>query len=127
MKLANGLGALEKASSVVQVEAVDALLRLLAPFAPHLSEELWRQLDGPGSVHGQIWPQPDPDALKQESREVAIQIQGKTRGTMTVPTGATQEELERLARGSEVAQRWLKGATPRRVIVVPGRLVNLVP
>ena len=127
MKLANGLGALEKASSVVQVEAVDALLRLLAPFAPHMAEELWRQLDAPGSVHGQRWPQPDPAALQQELQEVVIQIQGKTRGTMTVPTGASREELERLARGSEVAQRWLKGARPRRVIVVPGRLVNLVP
>jgi len=127
MKLANGLGALDKASSVVQVEAVNVLLRLLAPFAPHLAEELWRQLDGPGSVHSQSWPQPDPEALKQELRDVVIQIQGKTRGTVTAPSGASQEELERLACSSEIAQRWLKGATPRRVIVVPGRLVNLVP
>ena len=127
MKLANGLGAMDKASNVVQVEAMDALLRLLAPFAPHLAEELWRQLDGAGSVHSQSWPQPDPEALKQELRDVVIQIQGKTRGTMTVPGTASQAELERLACGSEVARRWLKGATPRRVIVVPGRLVNLVP
>ncbi len=127
MKLANGLGALDKASSAVQVEAVNVLLRLLAPFAPHLAEELWRQLDGPGSVHSQSWPQPDPEALKQELRDVVIQIQGKTRGTVTAPSGASQEELERLACSSEIAQRWLKGATPRRVIVVPGRLVNLVP
>ena len=129
MKLANGLVAMEmeKASSVVQAEAVDALLRLLAPFAPHMAEELWRQLDAPGSVHGQSWPQPDPAALQQEMQEVVIQIQGKTRGTMTAPTGASREELERLACGSEAAQRWLKGARPRRVIVVPDRLVNLVP
>ena len=118
---------MEKASSVVQAEAVDALLRLLAPFAPHMAEELWRQLDAPGSVHGQSWPQPDPAALQQEMQEVVIQIQGKTRGTMTAPTGASREELERLACGSEAAQRWLKGARPRRVIVVPDRLVNLVP
>ena len=127
MKLANGLGDMDKASNSVQLEAVDTLLRLLAPFAPHLAEELWRQLDGAGSVHGQSWPQPDPEALKQEMRDVVIQIQGKTRGTMTVPSAASREELERLACGSEVAQRWLKGVTPRRVIVVPGRLVNLVP
>ncbi len=127
MKLANGLGDMDKASPVVQVEAMDALLRLLAPFAPHLAEELWRQLDGPGSVHNQRWPQWDPEALKQELRDVVIQIQGKTRGTMTVPSAASQEELERLACGSEIARRWLKGAAPRRVIVVPGRLVNLVP
>ena len=127
MKLANGLGDMDKASPVVQVEAMDALLRLLAPFAPHLAEELWRQLDGPGSVHNQRWPQWDPQALKQELRDVVIQIQGKTRGTMTVPSAASQEELERLACGSEIARRWLKGTAPRRVIVVPGRLVNLVP
>ena len=77
--------------------------------------------------HSQSWPQLDPDALKQELRDVVIQIKGKTRGTITVPSTASQEELERLARGSDVAQRWLKGAAPRRVIVVPGRLVNLVP
>ena len=127
MKLVNGLGAMDQASDDVQVEAMDALLRLLAPFAPHLAEELWRQLEGAGSIHNQSWPQPDPEALKQELRDVVIQIQGKTRGTMTVPGTASQEELERLACGSEVAQRWLKGTTPRRVIVVPGRLVNLVP
>ena len=127
MKLANGLGDLDQAADVVQIEAMDVLLRLLAPFAPHLAEELWRQLDGPGSVHSQSWPRPDPEALKQESQDVVIQIQGKTRGTMTVPSGTSREELERLACGSEVARRWLKGATPRRVIVVPGRLVNLVP
>ena len=127
MKLANGLSDMDQASDGVQVEAMDALLRLLAPFAPHLAEELWRQLDGVGSVHSQSWPQPDPEALKQELRDVVIQIQGKTRGTMTVPGAASQAELERLACGSEVARRWLKGATPRRVIVVPGRLVNLVP
>ncbi len=127
MKLANGLGDMDKASPVVQVEAIDALLRLLAPFAPHLAEELWQQLDGPGSVHNQHWPQWDPEALKQELRDVVIQIQGKTRGTMTVPSAASQEELERLACDSEIARRWLKGTAPRRVIVVPGRLVNLVP
>lgn len=127
MKLANGLGDMDKASPVVQVEAIDALLRLLAPFAPHLAEELWRQLDGPGSVHNQHWPQWDPEALKQELWDVVIQIQGKTRGTMTVPSAASQEELERLACDSEIARRWLKGTAPRRVIVVPGRLVNLVP
>lgn len=127
MKLANGLGDMDKASDGVQIEAMDVLLRLLAPFAPHLAEELWRQLDGAGSVHSQSWPQVDPEALKQEVRDVVIQIQGKTRGTMTVPSAASREELERLACGSEIAQHWLNGATPRRVIVVPGRLVNLVP
>ena len=127
MKLANGLGSLDKASDAVQLEAMDVLLRLLAPFAPHLAEELWRQLDGVGSVHSQRWPKLDPEARKQDLQDVVIQIQGKTRGTMTVPSGLPQVELERLARDSDIAQRWLKGAAPRRVIVVPGRLVNLVP
>jgi len=126
MKLANGLSHLHKASAAVQVEAMDTMLRLLAPFAPHVAEELWRQLGGQGSVHSQNWPQLDLEALKQELMDVVIQIQGKTRGSMKVPSTASREELEHLVCSSEIAQRWLKGAMPRRVIVVPGRLVNLV-
>jgi leucyl-tRNA synthetase len=104
-----------------------ALIRLLAPFAPHLAEEFWFRLGGQGSVHCQAWPLHDPQALVQDSVELVIQIKGKVRGTIQVPADCDKDSLEALALASEVAQRWLEGKPPKRVIVVPGKLVNLVP
>ena len=77
-------------------------------------------------MHRQSWPVLDPTALVQDSVEVVIQVKGKVRGKLQVPSSADKEELERLALASDVAQKWLEGADPRRVIVVPGKLVNLV-
>ena len=128
MKLSNSLsGAVLEASRPVQVEAMGALIRLLAPFAPHLAEEFWFRLGGQGSVHLQAWPQHDPDALVQDTVDLVIQIKGKVRGTIQVPAECDKDTLEALALASDVAQRWLEGKPPRRVIVVPGKLVNLVP
>jgi leucyl-tRNA synthetase len=108
-------------------EGLQALLVMLAPFAPHLAEELWSRLGGAGSVHRQRWPEADPAALVREVLELVIQVKGKVRGSIEVPAEADRAELERLALASDVARRWLGEAPPRRVIVVPGRLVNLVP
>ena len=128
MKLSNSLsGAVLDASRPVQVEAMGALIRLLAPFAPHLAEEFWFRLGGQGSVHLQAWPQHDPDALVQDTVDLVIQIKGKVRGTIQVPAECDKDTLEALALASDVAKRWLEGKPPRRVIVVPGKLVNLVP
>ncbi|MAD68885.1 MAG: hypothetical protein CMN92_06295 [Synechococcus sp. CPC100] len=128
MKLSNSLsGAVLNASRPVQVEAMGALIRLLAPFAPHLAEEFWFRLGGQGSVHLQAWPQHDPDALVQDTVDLVIQIKGKVRGTIQVPAECDKDTLEALALASDVAKRWLEGKPPRRVIVVPGKLVNLVP
>ena len=104
-----------------------ALIRLLAPFAPHLAEEFWARLGGEGSVHDQTWPVHDPEALVQDTVDLVIQVKGKVRGTIQVPADCDKETLEALALASEVAERWLDGKPPRRVIVVPGKLVNLVP
>ena len=128
MKLSNSLsGAVLNASRPIQVEAFSALVRLLAPFAPHLAEEFWSRLGGEGSVHCQPWPSHDPAALVQDSVELVIQVKGKVRGSIRVPAECDKAELERLALASDVAERWLEGKPPRRVIVVPGKLVNLVP
>ncbi|MFM7360926.1 MAG: leucine--tRNA ligase [Cyanobium sp.] len=136
MKLANAMGTLmEAASAPVAREALRSLLVLLAPFAPHLAEELWQRLggsvseapaDGVPSVHRQRWPEADPAALVQSTIELVIQVKGKVRGSIAVPADADAATLEQLALASEVAGRWLE-APPRRVIVVPGKLVNLVP
>ena len=128
MKLSNILsGALPEASRAVQAEAVSALIRLLAPFAPHLAEEFWFSLGGQDSVHKQPWPLHDPAALVRDTVDLVIQVKGKVRGTITVPADCSKETLEELALASDVAERWLEGKPPRRVIVVPGKLVNLVP
>ena len=128
MKLSNTLSdELLSCSLPVQHEALSSLIRLLAPFAPHLAEDFWAQLGGMGSVHCQPWPLHDPEALVQESIELVIQVRGKVRGSIRVPTDCSKNELEKLALASDVAKRWLEDKPPRRVIVVPGKLVNLVP
>jgi leucyl-tRNA synthetase len=128
MKLSNAMAAhLEAASPAVALEALQTLLLLLAPFAPHLAEELWHRLGGEGSVHGQTWPVADAAALVQDTVPLVIQVKGKVRGQLDVPADADRATLEKLALESEVAARWLEGRAPSRVIVVPGKLVNLVP
>ena len=128
MKLSNTLSSsLAETSRPVQAEAISALIRLLAPFAPHLAEEFWSSLGGPDSVHIQPWPVHDPAALVQDSVNLVIQVKGKVRGSISVPADCSKEQLEALALASDVAERWLEGKPPRRVIVVPGKLVNLVP
>ena len=128
MKLSNALnGNLEQLSATVREEAVSVLIRLLAPFAPHLAEEFWHRLQGEGSVHLQPWPEHDSSALVQDTIELVIQVKGKVRGSLQAPADADKATLEALALSSDVAAKWLEGQPPKRVIVVPGKLVNLVP
>ncbi len=132
MKLSNAMGEhLADASEPVALEALRTLLLLLAPFAPHLAEELWERLganpDGSSGIHGQPWPVADPAALVRDTVPLVIQVKGKVRGNLEVPADADRATLEKLALESEIAVKWLEGKAPSRVIVVPGRLVNLVP
>ncbi|MFN7899804.1 MAG: class I tRNA ligase family protein, partial [Synechococcaceae cyanobacterium] len=132
MKLSNAMGSLlDQVSAPVALEALSVLLLLLAPFAPHLAEELWQQLganpSGDRSIHQQSWPRLDTTALARDSVTVVIQVKGKVRGSLEVAADLDAAELERLVLQSEVASRWLEGKPPSRVIVVPGKLVNLVP
>ncbi len=129
MKLTNAINAADLGNlrAPLQAEAISTLIRLLAPFSPHLAEELWHQLGGTESVHRQSWPVLDPEALVQDTVDLVIQVKGKVRGTIKVPSDADKAMLEQLALASEVASKWLDGQPPRRVIVVPGKLVNLVP
>ena len=132
MKLSNAMADLLPAvgESVAQ-EALNSLLLLLAPFAPHLAEELWSRLtaaaDPVASIHAQPWPLADQKALIRDTIPLVIQVKGKVRGSLEVPANADQATLERLALNSDIAAKWLEGKAPSRVIVVPGRLVNLVP
>ena len=99
-------------------------LRLLAPFAPHMSEELWHEAGNATSVHLESWPVYDEATLRQESVKMAVQIDGKTRGEIEVPIDTDKAEIERLARGAAEAR--LSGNTVARTVLVSGRLVNFV-
>ncbi|WP_448563225.1 leucine--tRNA ligase [Trichothermofontia sp.] len=126
MKLSNALSEATCVDSPVYAEGIEMLLRLMAPFAPHISEELWHQLGHTDSVHQQAWPVADPQALVVDEITIVIQVMGKTRGTIQVPAGADRQALADYARESPAAQRHLAGKEIKKVIVVPGKLVNFV-
>jgi leucyl-tRNA synthetase len=107
-------------------EALERLVLLLAPFAPHLAEECWEALGRPFSVHQQPWPGFSAELAAEDTIEIAVQVNGKLRCSIHVPAGSSEERLERDALAAERVVRELAGRTPRRVIVVPGRLVNVV-
>jgi leucyl-tRNA synthetase len=119
--------ALEKAPpSPSRSAAVEILVRLAAPMVPHLAEEAWAALGREGLVAEAEWPTADPALLVEEEVTIAVQVNGKLRDTLTAPKGAARELLEEMALASEKVVRVLDGKPPRKVIVVPDRLVNLV-
>jgi leucyl-tRNA synthetase len=121
------VNAIEKARpSHSRSAAIGALIRLVSPMAPHLAEESWAALGGDGLVAMADWPEFDPAMLVDDQIILAIQVNGKLRDTLTVARGLGREDAESLALASEKVQRQLDGATPRKVIVVPDRLVNIV-
>ncbi len=126
MKLSNALGDTKDKTTVTYQEGIETLILLLAPFAPHMAEELWQMIGQTGSVHLQKWLTWDEAALVADEINLVIQVLGKTRGTIVVPADATKEELENYAKDSEIAQRHIGDKTIKKVIVVPGKLVNFV-
>jgi leucyl-tRNA synthetase len=126
MKLSNALADAPCKDSPIYAEGMTTLIVLLAPFAPHIADELWHLLSNTDSVHLQTWPKFDPDALIADEITLVIQIMGKTRGAIQVPAQADKQALEQYARESEVAQRYIEGKQIKKVIVVPGKLVNFV-
>jgi leucyl-tRNA synthetase len=126
MKLSNALNDAKCKDSPIYAEGINTLIRLLAPFAPHIADELWHNTGNSESVHSQTWPSVDASALITDEITLVIQIMGKTRGTIQVPSGADKAALEKFARESELAKRHLEGKEIKKVIVVPGKLVNFV-
>ncbi len=119
--------AVEKAApSASRSRAIFALVRLVAPMMPHLAEEAWHRLGQDGLVADALWPDVDAALLVEDEVVIAIQHMGKLRDTLSAPKGASKEDLESLALGSEKVQRSIAGASIRKVIVVPDRLVNIV-
>ena len=106
--------------------AVENLLLLMAAPTPHIAEELWSKLGKPYSIHQQPWPSFDPEKAKEEEITLVVQVNGKVRDRITVPAGIEDEDAKEKALASEGAQKFLEGKEPRKVIVVTGRLVNIV-
>jgi leucyl-tRNA synthetase len=105
---------------------VATLLRLVAPMVPHVAEEAWAAAGNAGLVADAAWPEADPALLVEDEVTIAIQVNGKLRDTVRAAKGAAKEDLEAMAVENAAVQRILAGAAPRKVIVVPDRLVNVV-
>lgn len=127
MELINAIHAYPAdADQGVLAEAVEQAIILLAPFVPHITEEMWQELGHESSVHDQSWPSFDADALLLDEVEMAVQINGKVRHKAVVPTGADRKEVESQVLAEEKVKSLLEGKTIRKVIVVPGKLINIV-
>ena len=119
--------AIEKAPpSADRRQAVATMVRLVAPMVPHVAEEAWAASGNAGLIADAAWPEADPALLVEDQVTIAVQVNGKLRDTLPAPKGAPREALEEMALASEKVARVLEGKPPRKVIVVPDRLVNLV-
>ena len=125
------LNALEKsgkdvACRTVVGEALSILLRLLSPITPHIAHALWQDLGYGNDILTAQWPEPLEAALVQDEIELVIQVNGKLRGSLRVAANADKAAIEQLAQAHEAVQKQLAGGTAKKVIVVPGRLINVV-
>ncbi len=130
MEMVNSLSAFEPKNDpkngAVLREAVTSLVIMLAPFVPHAAEELWEEVGGAGSLSQVPWPSFDPRAAADEELTVVVQVNGKLRDRITVPVGASEEETRSAALAAERVRPLLEGKVLRKVVVVPGKLVNIV-
>ncbi len=127
MKLTNSMySSLDGVNINLRAEAFSVLIRLLAPFAPHIAEELWSLLGGKESVHKQQWPKYIQEYLQLDNVKIVIQIQGKVRGAIEVERGSEQLLVEKKVLDSSIAKKWLDNKTPKRIIFIPDKLINLV-
>ncbi len=108
------------------VEYVEGFIKLLNPIAPHMTEELWSYLHKDESVTYAAWPTFDESALVEDEIEIVLQVNGKVRGRLTIPADADRDKMTELALADEAVQKQLDGGQPKKVIAVPGKLVNVV-
>jgi len=130
MKILNALDRLEDVACVEAREGLSILLRMLAPIVPHVTHQLWLELADKlghgGAIIDASWPEVDEAALVQDEIELVVQVNGKLRDKLMVPAKASKEEIEQLALNSDKVQKHMDGKTVRKIIVVPGKLINLV-
>ncbi|WP_288334192.1 leucine--tRNA ligase [uncultured Porphyromonas sp.] len=107
-------------------EVLQPLLILLAPFAPHIAEELWHAIGEETTIVAAEWPEYDEKLLVEDSFKYPVSFNGKTRFTIELPREASQDEIREAVLSADEAQKWLEGKTPKKVIIVPGRIINIV-
>jgi leucyl-tRNA synthetase len=126
MELLNVVRPSQGISVAVRRETAEAMLLLLAPFVPHVAEELWEMIGGQPSIFGQSWPRADDAAAAEDQLEIPVQINGKLRARLSVPAGTDRQQLEKLALANEKVVGHIADQKIIKVIVIPGKLVNLV-
>jgi leucyl-tRNA synthetase len=126
IELNNALGPVARELGGTPREVAEPLVLMLAPLAPHVAEELWSRLAGAGSIVWADFPEPDPSQLVDDEVEIPVQVGGKVRARVTVPAGADAAAIEAVALADSAVVAALDGREPKRVIVVPGRMVNVV-
>ncbi len=129
MELLNILQSTELASPqfpAVMKEALQSVILLMAPFVPHITEELWQRLGNLAPLTQTAWPDYDPAAVIDEELLVVVQVNGKLRSKITIAVGTGEDELKALALADEKVAQFIGGLTVRKVICVPGKLVNIV-
>jgi len=102
------------------------LIKLLSPFAPHMSEELWSALGNKDSIFESIWPQYDASLAQNTEITLAVQINGKLRDTLVVNADISEDEAKSVVIASEKVQKWLEGKEPKKIIYVKGKLISIV-
>ena len=120
------LAAFQKSAAVVAFEGYSILTRLLYPIAPHISHALWQQLEPGVDILEAGWPVEDESALIQDAMELVVQVNGKLRSKITVPVSAGKEAIEAAALADGIVEKFIEGKTPKKIILVPGKLVNIV-
>jgi leucyl-tRNA synthetase len=128
-ELANALGAAlaaGKAEAAAVTEAAEFLILMAAPMMPHLAEESWQAMGKPGHVVDTPWPKPDPGLVADDQVTIAVQVNGKRRDEVTVPRDIDARQVEAIVLKLESVARALEGRTVKKVIVVPGRIANIV-
>ena len=127
MKAVNGLSSIvNNCSKETLTNVISILVKITAPFSPHIAEELWKTIGNTQSIHLQSWPKFDESAIEQDTFTLIIQINGKVRGSIDASKNLSKDELGDIAIKSEVAQKWIDGKEPKRIIIVPNKLVNVV-
>jgi leucyl-tRNA synthetase len=132
MKIYNALATVPRgpdaapAAATLLHEGFSILLRVLYPIAPHIAHALWRGLGYAGDPMGASWPEADPAALEADEIELVLQVNGKLRGHLRVAKDADRAAIEKLALGHDAVAKHAEGRPPKKVVVVPGRLVNVV-
>ena len=122
----NKFGDSSDAGRAVEHEALEAVVLMLSPMTPHICHALWRELGHEPALIDQLWPEVDEAALELDMIELVVQVNGKLRGRVAVPADASKDDIEKMALADENAQRFIGDKNIRKIIVVPGRLVNIV-